>query len=477
MPKAYVIKEDRESPFYQIVESGARLTKMQPYASDKIDRFNYLNMPQIGMQRRTYHKREDIDEKNLDMKFKKKINRAAAPQKKRERSWETAPSIPSAHNKMLFFSEEEESENDEGTTNGSSVIKKTAKPKKDKEDKPEVSPFSYQPDVQKIKKSTSGPHWSVSKSQRITFESNAKKLTTNPSLGPGKYDNNKDDVGKAGTIDVSKGNASTFQNQSAYFKSNVERMSYLEPKVKTFIGGKLVKGTVNTKSIYPHGGDVSIVPEISPGPGDYFITGDRSTLNVQSKPHHLQFFGSTQERVAYVDKFKPKSDINADFRGPGAYNIENYKKDIPRQDKFHRGASSSFIAGRDKDLLFSGNSNPAPGDYRQSDGVNRLHGKVWSKISTFGSTEKRFKEPLAENPGPGFYNTFKKDRRKKAVSGYAFKSATKRNVFDLGKKNNTEMFNLQDYKSIAADIQKSPGYAPNNFTLLKNEMVVMPFNS
>lgn len=63
MPKASVIKDERDSLFYQVYENGAKFSKLQPYASDKIDRFNYLNMPQIGMQKRGYEKRDDVDEK------------------------------------------------------------------------------------------------------------------------------------------------------------------------------------------------------------------------------------------------------------------------------------------------------------------------------------------------------------------------------------------------------------------------------
>lgn len=39
------------------------------------------------------------------------------------------------------------------------------------------------------------------------------------------------------------------------------------------------------------------------------------------------------------------------------------------------------------------------------------------------------------------------------------------------------MPNLQDYKSISSEINKLSGGAPNNFTVLQNEKLVMPFNS
>lgn len=313
MPRANVIKDEKNSPFYQIIQSGAKLTKMQPYASDKVDRFNYLNMPEIGMQKRGYGKRDDVDEKNLDMRFKKKVQKGTLPQKKREKSWETAPSIPAAHNSMLFLSEEDDSDQD-GTTNGSSVIKKVPRQNKDGKEKAEVSPFTYKPDVNHIKKASNGPAWGMSKSQRLTFEKNAKKLATGETIGPGKYDFNNMNVGNSGVADTSKGPATVYQNQSSFFKSNVERMAYMEPKVKTFVAGKLVKGSPHMQGNIGSE-QVTIVPEISPGPGDYFTMKDRSTFKQDFKPHHLQFFSSTEERTVDFGNKKAKEDVNFKFIG------------------------------------------------------------------------------------------------------------------------------------------------------------------
>ena len=462
LQKAEVIKEDSESPFYQIMERGGRVVKMQPYASDKIDRFNYLNMPEIGMQKKDYDKRQDINEKNLDLKYKKKNKRIAPHVKPKGKSWDTAPSIPASHNKMLFFSEDDESEKAEGTTSGSTLLKNQLK--QSQEEKPEVSPCSYNPYHKKLNKMEKNSPWGMSNTQRIDFESNAKKLATGEVIGPGKYADSKNNIGNSGVVDTNKGAASIYQNQSSIFKSNVERMSYLEPKIKTFVGGKLVKGAANRPDLMQNS-DVTIVPEITPGPGDYYNHNNESTMNTDHRPHHLQFFGSSETRTSVFDRNKNVNDA-------GYLDINEAVK----QDRFHKGYSASFISGRDKDLLFSGNSNPAPGDYKTNGGLNRIDGKVWSKISTFGSTEKRFQKGIYESPGPGSYNTAKKDQKRKPVSGYAFKSNTKRTVFG-DKKNISEFTNLQDYNSIASQIVKLSGGAPNNFTILKNERFVMPFNS
>lgn len=151
MPHAYVIKEERDSPFYQIIESGARLTKMQPYASNKVDRFNYINMPHVGFTKREYGKRENIDEKALEMKHKKKIDKRSVPVKRtREVSWETVPSIPSGYNQKIRSAGDDEQDLVDGTTSGSTVLK--TKPKKDEDKQPaEVSPCTYQPDFNKLK--------------------------------------------------------------------------------------------------------------------------------------------------------------------------------------------------------------------------------------------------------------------------------------------------------------------------------------
>lgn len=287
----------------------------------------------------------------------------------------------------------------------------------------------------------------MSKSQRITFEKNAKKLATSVSIGPGKYNYNKEDVGNTGILDPNRNTTNEPIKESAAFKSQVERLGYMEPKIKTFVGGKLVKGTAARNKSLDVNGNVTIIPEISPGPGDYFATNNLTSLNVQSKPHHLQFFGTTEERVPYYDVQKVKSDINSEFRGPGLYNYEHVHKDVPRQDKFHKGKSSSFASGRDRDLLFGGNSNPAPGDYRSHAEVNRLNGKVWSKICTFGTTEKRFQKQIPDMPGPGNYSLLNKPVKKKAVSGSVFKSNTKRSLFANNKKVTSETRNQQVYNT------------------------------
>ena len=257
-------------------------------------------------------------------------------------------------------------------------------------------------------------------------------------IGPGKYENAVETIGFSGVIDPNKGGSSDFQNQSSIFKSNVERMSYCEPKIKTFIGGKLIKSRASQRELEGAKSNVVIVPEISPGPGDYLSSDNTSTFKQQKKPNHLQFFGSTEERVPYFDKYKPKNDINHDFRGPGLYHNEEINNKISQPDRHHKGYSSSFISGRGKDVLFSGNDNPAPGDYKTFSGMNRIDGAVWSKNSTFGTTEKRFMDVIKENPGPGAYTRVRKEK-KKAVSGSVFKSGTKRSVFDLHNQNNVEI--------------------------------------
>ena len=289
----------------------------------------------------------------------------------------------------------------------------------------------------------------MSKSQRVNFERNAKKLTTNPAVGPGKYDYSKGEIGKTGVFEGNQSNMTELAKESVMFKSQVERLAYMEPKIKTFIAGKLVKGIANRdKNTKTQDGEVTMIKEITPGPGDYFATNNLTSLTTDNKPNHLQFFGSTEERVPFYDLKKPKADINNDFRGPGTYDHDDINKQIPRQDKFHKGHSSSFLYGRERDLLFGGNPNPGPGEYRTLNGVNRLNGKVWSKICTFGTTEKRFQDKQSSIPGPGNYNLAKKPVKKKAINGYAFKSKTKRSLFgivtELDTKDHQKVINFEE---------------------------------
>ena len=157
----------------------------------------------------------------------------------------------------------------------------------------------------------------------------------------------RESIGKAGIVDPNKGKPGEFQNQSSIFKSNVERMEYLEPKMKTFISGKLAKSRPSAKNLEAAKSDVMMIPEISPGPGDYLNNDHLTTFKGKKKPNHLQFFNSTEERVAFVDKLKQKNDINQEFRGPGLYE-NNTVNNIVKEDKHHKGYSSSFISGRDK---------------------------------------------------------------------------------------------------------------------------------
>ncbi|CAI2361765.1 unnamed protein product [Moneuplotes crassus] len=468
--KSNILPEDGDPRYYQVIENGIRFTKVQPYASDKVNRWDYTNIPEIGMQKKEVKNREDIDSKALEIKHRRNIPKYRSQNKKRERSYETAPSIPSGHNKMLFVSENESEKDDE-------VLSKSSKAKNPKvsliaEDEiKEVGPFSYNPNVNKIKKSNQAVGWSLSKSKRIGFNDNK-----DPEIGPGKYENTSNNIGLSGMVDPMKGTAQNFQNQSSIFKSNVERLSYMDPKIKTFMGGKLMKSRPSAKALEQSKSNIVRVPEISPGPGDYMGPEKTSTFNVETKPQHLQYFGSTEDRVPFYNRDKPKNDINIDFRGPGCYNNEhlNIAKVSPNQN--HKGHSASFASGRHQDLLFAGNQNPAPGDYKSPTDMNKINGNVWSKNSTFGLTEKRFSDIISENPGPGSYTTVKKNKRK-GVSNHMFKSGTKRSVFNLHKVGRQEMTNLQDYKSISSEINKLSGGAPNNFTVLQNEKLIMPFNS
>lgn len=89
--------------------------------------------------------------------------------KNKDRPHDTAPSIPSKNNKMLFF-DEEDTEKDTETKNTDNKIKiQKATPE---EGSQEVGPFSYNPDVNKVKKTNQSAGWSLSKSKRTSFKSN-----------------------------------------------------------------------------------------------------------------------------------------------------------------------------------------------------------------------------------------------------------------------------------------------------------------
>jgi len=85
--------------------------------------------------------------------------------KNKNKPRDSVPSIPSKHNKMLFFSKED-SQNDDEISSGPSVIKRIKNQNKEDKDNKDVSPFTYDPDVNKIKKNIQGAGWSLLKSKR-----------------------------------------------------------------------------------------------------------------------------------------------------------------------------------------------------------------------------------------------------------------------------------------------------------------------
>ena len=95
-----------------------------------------------------------------------------------------------------------------------------------------------------------------------------------------------------------------------------------------------------------------------------------STFKIGSKPSYLQNFDSSVDRFPskyYEDQHKKL--------GPGQYEL---KSDF--EQKKPNPYAYSFNSGRQTDLLFGGNQNPGPGEYRQNKDtdLNQIGGKAWS---------------------------------------------------------------------------------------------------
>jgi Sperm-tail PG-rich repeat len=167
------------------------------------------------------------------------------------------------------------------------------------------------------------------------------------------------------------------------------------------------------------------------GPGTYINPKEHSEFRPEQKPEYLQFFGTTEERFknfpvavgqlgappvaplgtsgSMPDTALKKTDGTSTLPGPGTYNPEK-----PSGGQSLRKVNTAAFQSQRKDLLFSGNAVPGPGQYSTSNknGGGQHSLKNWqTNIGAFGSTEKRFatQQVLAAgatgvaNPGPGEY--------------------------------------------------------------------------
>lgn len=149
---------------------------------------------------------------------------------------------------------------------------------------------------------------------------------------------------------------------------------------------------------------------VTPGPGYYLDSDLTSTFQQKVVPTRYQYFGSTTER------FIEKRDEDLDPLGPGCYTqetsmITRAQSATSRKSNRKRSAKPPFASSnaRFNTVQEPKVEVPGPGAYPNPINLDQQLQKKkrpWSsRISAFGSTERRF-VPInkdAPTPGPGAY--------------------------------------------------------------------------
>ena len=161
------------------------------------------------------------------------------------------------------------------------------------------------------------------------------------------------------------------------------------------------------------------------GPGAYINPKTHSEFKPEAKPEYLQFFGSTEERfknfpggatsagaLAAAVTSAATGGLGAGFGdvkndptvvippGPGAYDPVKDVSGGHEQIQAARKVATAAFQSLRKDLLFSGNPVPGPGQYTTTH-VKSTQSviKNWqTTIGAFGSTEKRFANTHLQQP-------------------------------------------------------------------------------
>ncbi|OWZ24132.1 hypothetical protein PHMEG_000888 [Phytophthora megakarya] len=205
----------------------------------------------------------------------------------------------------------------------------------------------------------------------------------NDTLGPGEYEPMKglNSINKTRTTDFSKGKVTRFIEHEVRSKADVPGPGeYKNPGDST-----VLKDPKRISAVFKsltRDQATPITTKNVPGPGAYHPNQTDGFL-METKPEHLQFFGSTSTR------FEP-SQRDTFVPGPGAYYSAPDNSQQPRSISSRKKAPFSskkerFEAIKDKDQSLA-----APGSYEIPSAVSEVLNKVTSRVSNFGSTTRRF---------------------------------------------------------------------------------------
>ncbi|TYZ60414.1 hypothetical protein PybrP1_004588 [[Pythium] brassicae (nom. inval.)] len=203
--------------------------------------------------------------------------------------------------------------------------------------------------------------------------------------GPGEYDplRGLKSVNKSRTTDFSKGKMTRIFEQEIQAKAAVPGPGeYRNPSDASASKDAMRASSVFKSSITRDRAAVEGRKQSVPGPGAY--DGGSKSFVSEPKPEHLQFFGSTVTRF---------DDVQRELLGPGPgayYAPPSMSRPISFGCRKSKKAPFCSKTDRFESLRTRDQPLAAPGSYDMPSSLSDTLNKVTSRVSTFGSTTKRF---------------------------------------------------------------------------------------
>ncbi|CEG42267.1 Sperm-tail PG-rich repeat [Plasmopara halstedii] len=205
-------------------------------------------------------------------------------------------------------------------------------------------------------------------------------------LGPGEYEPMKGlkSISNTRTTDFSKGKVMRFIESELRAKAGVPGPG----EYKSLGDAAALKDPARSSAVFKSAlsreqATLVTATKSVPGPGAYFLN-QTNGISVETKPEHLQFFGSTSTRFDTTRR-------EGLGPGPGAYHHEQ-SGTVQQQRFIPDGKTAPFSSKKERFEVMksSKQSLVSPGSYEVPSTMSELLNKVTSRVSTFGSTTKRF---------------------------------------------------------------------------------------
>ncbi|KAE8895995.1 hypothetical protein PF005_g10056 [Phytophthora fragariae] len=208
----------------------------------------------------------------------------------------------------------------------------------------------------------------------------------NDTLGPGEYEPMRGlkNLNKTRTTDFSKGKVTRFIENEVRSKAEVPGPGeYKNTGDTTALKDPARINAVFKSALTREQAAPTATTKNVPGPGAYHPNQTHG-FAAETKPEHLQFFGSTSNRFE-------GSQRDALVPGPGAYyyppsgNTQQPRSVPSRKKAPFCSKKERFEGPSDRDQSLA-----APGSYEIPSAVSKVLSKVTSRVTNFGSTTRRF---------------------------------------------------------------------------------------